>query len=666
MAGADAVYCGIEKFNARNRAANISLSDLPGIVQLAHENRCKVYLTLNILIFESELPDLFRLLNRVNNFPVDGLIVQDLGLLYLLMNYFPNIPVHASTQLTTHNSGQIQFLKSFSVNRVNLSRELSLDEIKELSQTAIKEKIETEVFVHGSFCISFSGLCYMSVVLNGNSGNRGRCSQPCRDPYKTQPVGGNYPLHLKDNSAFLLIQELADLGVNSFKIEGRIKKYDYVYTVVRAWRKQLDRLMSGAPLSTDQTDLYQVFNRDFSDAYLRGQIDDSLFAGQPRDNSIASGQEGLYTYKQALTQELQSQLKGMKVAKEPIALKVSGRPGHALEIQVKTNRHDFVVRSSANLATEGKEVLSYKLLKRKFAPLEDTAYHISSFELDEKMDSVFLPLSELTRLRHNIFRRINEGQAYRAPVNIEIQDPDSGKSKEQLSKPLFSLVDREEHIDPVAVQGHEQYYLLPDGLSDRYEQMVKVFSAHPKLIPWFPAILIGEDYNASLRFLEEIRPSLLITNNTGIAHAANAQGIDWIAGPEMNISNSFSLLALSENYGCVGAYLSEELNQDQIKRIKKPDPFKLYYRIYRSQKLMTTRQCLFHENAECTQKFFDASCLNSCEKMTTLKNSNGTSFVVRKRIGRYPAVYHSSKYFDHKIIANLPDTFSGYTLDVSE
>ena len=164
VAGADAVYCGLDRFNARHRAENISFRDLAGIIRLAHQHRCEVFLTLNIIIVETEIPALITLLNKVVNTKIDGIIVQDLGVCYLLSKYYPSLDIHASTQLTTHNAGQIKFLHQLAATRVNLSRELSLDEIAVLSAVAHDHDMLTEVFVHGSNCIAFSGLCYMSSV----------------------------------------------------------------------------------------------------------------------------------------------------------------------------------------------------------------------------------------------------------------------------------------------------------------------------------------------------------------------------------------------------------------------------------------------------------------------------------------------------------------------
>ena len=219
LAGANAVYCGLDRFNARSQAKNIGLKELNGILRLAHKNNCEVFLTLNIIIVEKEISALIELLNKLSKTSLDGIIIQDLGVFYLISKYFPSLNIHASTQMTTHNEGQIKFLSKLNATRVNLSRELNINEITALTSAAHKHNILTEVFVHGSNCISFSGLCYMSSVTGGNSGNRGQCSQPCRDEYLTTAEGKNFPLNIKDNSAFSDISVLADAGVDSLRSE---------------------------------------------------------------------------------------------------------------------------------------------------------------------------------------------------------------------------------------------------------------------------------------------------------------------------------------------------------------------------------------------------------------------------------------------------------------
>ena len=355
-AGANAVYCGLERFNARNRASNISFDELLGVLHLAHKNNCKVFLTLNTLILENEISDLITLLNKLVNTNIDGIIVQDLGVFYLLSKYFKSIEIHASTQCTTHNKGQIEFLSQLNVSRVNLCRELNLSEIKILSEYGVSHNVSTEVFVHGSNCVSFSGLCYMSSVISGNSGNRGRCSQPCRDKYKKTEKNKNFPLNLKDNSAYTDLIELADAGVYSLKIEGRIKRYDYVYSVVKTWVDQIELFYKTQKISSDKSALYKVFNRDFTNGYLSGIINQNMFIDNPRDNSIQHLNDiksysseitfendclKLYNEKDEIKNSVETIINKLNINKIPLTILISGKFGEKLNVLIITDNNTF-------------------------------------------------------------------------------------------------------------------------------------------------------------------------------------------------------------------------------------------------------------------------------------------------------------------------------------
>jgi len=186
LAGADAIYLGLPKFNARLKAANITEESLPALVGLAHSHGVKIYITVNTLITTGEIDEFLALIRIALRAEVDALIIQDYGALYLLKKLYPQAPIHASTQMTTHNSKQVEFLKKFGVRQVNLCREMSLDEIRELTGAASRMGIKSEVFVHGAYCISFSGQCLMSSLIGGHSANRGLCAQPCRKAYGVQ------------------------------------------------------------------------------------------------------------------------------------------------------------------------------------------------------------------------------------------------------------------------------------------------------------------------------------------------------------------------------------------------------------------------------------------------------------------------------------------------
>jgi putative protease len=289
-AGADAVYCGLPSFNARQRASNLTLQELEHLIRIAEQNNCRIYLTLNTLVFDHEIPEVLELLKNAYKVGIRVVIVQDLGLLHILSTYLTELEVHASTQMTTHNEGQISFLSRFSVSQVNLSRELSFSEIASLCNAAHKREMKTEVFVHGAFCISFSGQCYFSSSLCGRSGNRGACVQPCRLQYGAADKRNKNELrsvfNLKDNFVFSDADKLFGTGVDSLKIEGRIKKFFYVYNVTSAWREQIDAFESDGTIKRSDTRFESVFHRKFTSGYVNGAIGEEMFIDTSRDQSL--------------------------------------------------------------------------------------------------------------------------------------------------------------------------------------------------------------------------------------------------------------------------------------------------------------------------------------------------------------------------------------------
>lgn len=676
LAGADAVYCGLDKFNARNRAANITFEQLNGILRLAHKNKCQVFLTLNILIVESEIPALFGLLNRLINTSIDGIIIQDLGLFYLLNGYFKSFKIHASTQLTTHNQGQIHFLSKLNATRVNLSRELSIHEIKDLSATAHKNQLLTEVFVHGSYCLSFSGICYMSSVHGGNSGNRGRCSQPCRDRYETTSVGKDFPLNLKDNSAFTNLRELYEAGVDSLKIEGRIKKFHYVYTIVDAWRKQMDGFSNKNTVKTDTSALFKVFNRNFSNAFLKGTINRELFIDNSRDHSaihlaetdghtsqgnLEKAKGAVYDERTDIIAAVEAEINRISIAKAPLVIIVSGEAGIPLKISVKTPESEFTLHSEVNLITASAEDLTKEVLLSRLKAIDDTEYFIETLDLENLHPHVFLPFKELTSIKVRLLYILNDSREYREPVSIPVV---RSNKNTMLKSTLSVLISSPEDLYLCNETAATIYFQIPESLNNRLPEYITLFAENKSMIPWFPSILIGDDYLAAVEFMVRVNPHCLVTNNTGIAYEAYKNGIPWIAGPYLNLVNSYSLLCLKENFNCSGAFISNELNRIQIKGIKKPEDFELYYSIYHPIVLMTSRQCLFHQVTGCVKDEIEDHCIPQCEKTATITNSKKATFYIKKQKGFYHNIYNQVNYLNTNIISEVPDTFAGFLIDL--
>jgi putative protease len=280
--GADAVYLGGKAFNARGYAANFDLDELAEAIEFAHVRGARVYLTFNTLLADSELNDAALYLAQVYNLGVDAIIIQDMGLAYLARRCVPKLPLLASTQMSVHNVGGAKLLAELGFSRVVLARELDLKAIEKIKR---ESGLEVEVFIHGALCISYSGQCLMSSLIGGRSGNRGRCAQPCRWEYTlTDNKGkaycdperiGRYLLSARDLSTIHDLPALVEAGVDSFKIEGRAKRPEYVATVVRIYRRALDLYREhgkeryGVSASMEH-DLAQVFNRGFTRGYLYG------------------------------------------------------------------------------------------------------------------------------------------------------------------------------------------------------------------------------------------------------------------------------------------------------------------------------------------------------------------------------------------------------------
>ncbi|EJI6689378.1 U32 family peptidase [Vibrio parahaemolyticus] len=591
-AGADAIYCGLDRFNARNRATNLTLDNLNGVLTLAHQHSCKIFLTLNVLILESEIPAIVRLLSQLNTTKIDGVIVQDLGLAYILKHHFPDLDVHASTQLNTHNEGQILFLNQLTASRVNLSRELNIGEIKHLAQFGREHNVMMEVFVHGSYCIGFSGICYISSARNGASGNRGRCSQPCREQYETTKTGNNYPLNMKDNSAFGDLKALADAGVYSLKVEGRIKKSHYVYTVVDNWRQQIDRLCEGLELSEDTTELYTVFNRDFSNAFLQGDFGKAMYIDNPRDHAVK----------------------------------------HFSKVYQCQSADDV-------------QAVKKKLYDDKTAIIEKVADQTKSFDVTSTQVS---------------------GSSLKGSIDVPTLPALPQPEPRQGAPKLSVLISSAQEAMLCEYHDIDVYYQLPMGLSGELSAMIELFQANPMLKPWFPAILIGEDYHAARVFLETIQPELLITNNSGVGMIAKELGLGWVAGPQMNTVNSYAFKCLQDEFAASGAFVSNELNMKQMRHIKRPKNMRSFYSIYHPNTLLTSRQCLFQQTEGCRKVKVNKGCLKRCDKRTSIINLKDNPYVVQKQKGSHNSIYSEHNVLNLQVLHDLPQLFTDVLIDLRD
>jgi putative protease len=308
--GADAVYFGLSNFNARHRATNFTLEELPQTMEYLHRHNVRGYIAFNTLIFSDELPDAARSIAAIVAAGVDAVIVQDFGLVELIRRVAPGLAIHGSTQMSLTEARGIEFVRGLGVERVIVARELSIDEI---SRIAAATPMPLEVFIHGALCVAYSGQCLTSESLGGRSANRGQCAQACRLPYDLLVDGKyrdnadrQYLLSPQDLAAHDLIEPMVKLGVRSFKIEGRLKSAEYVAITSQTYRAAIDAAVQSQPFKLDrqsELDLQQSFSRGFTQGFLSGLNHQTLVPGRfPKSRGVRVGTVASITSRGVLVQ----------------------------------------------------------------------------------------------------------------------------------------------------------------------------------------------------------------------------------------------------------------------------------------------------------------------------------------------------------------------------
>lgn len=419
--GADAVYLAGKMFGARASAPNFTDEELADAVRYAHLRGVRVYVTVNTLVDDSEIIVLTEYLRYLYQINADAIIVQDLGVAHIARSVVPGLPLHASTQMTVHSLDGVKMAAELGCKRVVLAREMSLDELEYICANA---SLEIEVFVHGAICICYSGQCLMSSLIGGRSGNRGRCAQPCRLPFTlvdeadtdllAECDSGEYLLSPKDLSTLEMVPALIQAGVHSFKIEGRMKRPEYVAIVVGAYRKAIDAHFhvthEGAVTEQDRKDLAQIFNRDFTTAYLQGRQGRNMMSDRrPNNRGVRIGRVVSYQPTQRMV--------AIKLD-EPVAV------GDIIEFWVKvggrvntTVRELLVNGHSVEQASAGTEV---ELAVPGAVKPNDRVFKVFDAKLMEKARGYFTSATAVRRIPLTVTVEVAVGQ----PLVIELQDAD--------------------------------------------------------------------------------------------------------------------------------------------------------------------------------------------------------------------------------------------------
>ena len=486
-AGADAIYLGGENFGARANAENLNTEEIIDILNYAHLNGRKVYLTINTLLKNKEIKnDLYGFLRPLYENGLDSVIVQDVGVLLFVKKHFPNLKIHASTQMTISGKETVKWLKDLGAERIVLPRELSVDEIKDLKGT----DIEIESFVHGALCYCYSGQCLLSSFIGGRSGNRGRCAQPCRLPYDVIYDGmlinesdEKYILSPKDICALYLLPDIIDAGVTSLKIEGRMKKKEYVCGVVSIYRKYLDMILNGEKFEVEESDIKLLM-----DLFNRHGFNESYFYTKNGREMISLKEPAFREENREFTEYLRDKYSN-KILMKPLYINVKCKVGEPFEISGEVDGEELVV-SGSDVEEAQNMPLELDTLNKHVNKTGNTDFVFEDIEYDMD-DNTFLPVSEINDVRRKYldsayektlakFKReceeIEEAETVKEETNneqrlITVSASSFDQLKETLSRDfidrvyidlnLFPLDDVENGIELIKEKNISAYIALP-------------------------------------------------------------------------------------------------------------------------------------------------------------------------------------------------------------
>lgn len=600
-AGADAVYLGAQRFSARAGAANFDPEGLKAAVEYCHVRDVKVYLAVNTLLFDSEMNDALALVRGACALPVDALLVQDMGFARLVAQRAPELKLHASTQTGVHTAAGVRALEEAGFRRVVLARELSLKEISEIHREC--PGMELEIFVHGALCMSVSGQCYFSAMLGSRSGNRGLCAQPCRLPFAV-PGGTGHDLSLKDLSLIPRAAELAEAGACSLKIEGRLKRPEYVAAATRACRYAAD----GKPVPQDLLNsLRAVFSRSgFTSGYADGKRGREMFGIRSREDVAGATGEVLRGLRTIYTKEI-SRIPVDFLVKitynKPIKILASDGAGHTAEAEGPVPQRAV------------SRPVSRELCERQLEKTGGTPFYARSVrcELDEGLS---VPVSELNRLRRSALSQLERLRAGRPPVPFAeagVPEPGLHAAGEFCLRASFAdgrLPETAKACElvyvPCTVDPHRLSALLEDGFPVAVE---------------IPRGLFG--LSAAARRRLELAKSAGVTDvwagNLDGARLGLDAGMRVHGGFSLNITNTESL-EWYRAFGLSDTELSPELKLSQAACIGGRLPRGLL--VYGRLPLMLCRNCPAANS--------ERGCLH-CKTAPELTDRRGIKFPVQRR-----------------------------------
>ena len=572
--GANAVYLGCGIFNARQSAKNFTIQTLTEAVKYCHIRGVAVHLTLNTLVADKEMNEAADLIRQAALAGVDAFIVQDLGMVRLCKQVAPGVAIHGSTQLTVHSMSGVHACAALGMTRVVLSRELSREEI---ARICAESPIEIEVFAHGALCMCYSGQCYLSAAIGGRSGNRGRCAQPCRQMYGYGRFENKYPLSLKDNCLVHYLKDLEAMGVASLKLEGRMKKPEYVATVTSVYRKALD---DGRVTREMEKDLYTAFNRQgFTDGYYTGSIGRNMFGirtDEREDPKWAAAAR--QTYEGAENQLVDVGFE-VEITKTVTRLTVMDLDGHTVRVEGPL----------AEIARN--HPLDEDSLTQRLGKTGGTPYRCAGVRV--KLDpEVTLAASAINAMRRDA---LNQLTALRARHELpRLGKP--GTIRERYGVPgqpgvTVQVTTREQITGRLMNMETAMFYVPLHILAEDYD-LVKKLVRRGGLAVVLPRIIHDGEMEKVLDNLMLLRTQGVqdvLVSNIGHLLPVRQAGMRAHGDFGLNIYNSGSIL-MARDMELESVTLSFEMTLPQIRHVSKALPCELM--AYGRMPLMVTENCL--------------------------------------------------------------------------
>jgi len=619
-AGANAVYLGYGSFNARRNAKNFTPEEVAEAVSYCHLHGVKLYLTLNTLVSDREMAEAAELAAHASKIGMDAVLVQDMGVLRMLRQVAPDLPVHASTQMSVHNLDGVKAAADLGISRAVLARELSG---KDIAYICEHSPIEIETFVHGALCMCHSGQCYMSSVIGGRSGNRGLCAQPCRLTYGWSDRADSYPLSLKDASMAHHLQEFKDMGVACVKIEGRMKRPEYVWVVTKVYA---DALREGRdPTDDEMRRLAHAFSRQgFTDGYFLGETGPDMFG--VRENTPEP---------HMLFAEARSAYKKGEGPGSPVKFYAMIRAGEPVQVGVEDDKGRVATAAGGVPEEARKHAITQEEVENQLSKTGGTPYRcIGVRSLVE--DGLSVPVSALNSLRRQVLEDLS---AQRTALPERRSNPYSAGARYENPqgepKITVSLRKASQLSFELQKQRPDLIYLPADEIAAEPTKVQEALNRKLSIAATLPRVCFDRELPELQRQLDvckELGITEVLTGNIGLAKFAKNQGFEVRGDFGLQLFNSNAAKEY-KRMGFKSLTASFELKLAQIRDLSKMVDTELI--AYGRLPLMITENCIVHNH----------SGKHTCANVNLLTDRKGVRFPVVKAWGCRNEILNANKLF---------------------